>query len=60
MKCPYCANRGHELSDCPHLREHLLSPDPKFNGLRSLVGLLRENGFEGVGAMPDPDKAEAG
>ncbi len=55
MKCPYCAKPGHELAGCPQLREQVLNPDPKFNGLRSLVGLLQEHGFEGVMRMPNPD-----
>lgn len=59
-KCPYCAETGHELSDCRTLANDLISPNPKFNSLRAVARMLQEAGFQQVVQIPDPDKEGAG
>lgn len=56
MRCDYCRNHGHGVRDCPHLAEHLISPDPKFNSLRGFIRVMQQHGVDVEPRATDPEK----
>ncbi len=42
LRCDYCLAIDHSVGACPYLKQHLLDPNPRFNGLRGMIKELEE------------------